>query len=271
MKLRLLIGIALAALLGGASSGAANFEFEKPTAANTGPDPELRLRAYEGKNTITEKGAVIEGRHIRGTLNIKADDVTVRHCLIETKALYGIRAIYGAKNLLIENCELRGMASTAIYGGNFTARSNYIHDQGADGFKPSRNVVIQGNYLTRIGYKEKAHADGVQVSSGADVVIRGNNFDMPSGDKNFRNSICIALLPDFGPIKNVEISNNWLNGGGWTIQSRDKKRGHGAPTGVKIIDNRFGRDYQFGAIVDDGDAIIEGNVWEDTGEPIPQN
>jgi hypothetical protein len=64
----------------------------------------------------------------------------------------------------------------------------------------------------------------------------------------------------------VLIEGNYLNGGAFTVYSREK--GHGDPTNVTITDNAFGRDYLFGILSEDGDLTWTDNYWADTGEYI---
>ncbi len=237
----------------------------QPGPSTTGPlTPDNELRRISSI-TITEDGTVLEGVWITGMVDVRADDVTIRDFKIDATSYYGIKATYGARRLTIEDGEIFGMSSAAVYGGNFEARRIDIHDSGADGFKPTSNALIEKSWLRRLGSKPESHADGVQIRSGSDVVIRENYFDMPSDLPGFNNSICIIVQTGSGPVDNILIQDNWINGGGFSVQVRDKGRGYGPPTNVRINDNRFGRDFQFGPWVTDGDVRKDGNVWSDTG------
>lgn len=237
----------------------------QPGPSTTGPkSADSQLRQISG-TTITQDGTVLEGVFISGTLTIKANNVTVRNFKLSSSSHYGINASFGYKNLTIEDGEIYGPQSAAVYGGNFTARRLNIHDIGNDGFKPTGNAVIEDNWIRRLGYISDSHADGVQMVAGSNVVIRGNYFDMPAGLPGFNNSICMIIQTDDGPINDILIENNWINGGGYSIQIRDKNKGYGAPTNVRIINNRFGRDFQYGPWVTDGNVVKSGNVWDDTG------
>jgi hypothetical protein len=66
----------------------------------------------------------------------------------------------------------------------------------------------------------------------------------------------------------VLIENNYLNGGAYTIYSRDYENGYGPPTNVTIRGNSFGRDYLYGILSEDGSQTWENNRWADTGEQI---
>ncbi len=237
----------------------------QPGPSTTGPlSPDDELR-HLSSITITEDGTVLEGVWVTGIIDVRADNVTIRDFKVEATSYYGIRAIYGASGLTIEDGEIFGMSSAAIYGGNFEVRRVDIHDSGSDGIKPTGNALIENNWFRRLGSKPDSHADGIQMVGGSDVVIRENYFDMRSGLSEFNNSICIIIQTNNGPVDNILIKGNRINGGGYSVQVRDKGTGYGPPTNVRIYDNRFGRDAQFGPWVTDGHVSKEGNVWDDTG------
>lgn len=240
---------------------------ERPGVNNTGPlVDESALVEYTGPGTITIDDTVIEGVVVQGTLNIQASNVIVRNFVIHATSFYGIN-IGSGSNILIEDGIIEGMQSAGILGSNFTARRLEVYNSGADAFKPNSNWLIESSWIHHLGFIENSHADGIQMVAGRNGVARGNYFDMPNGVAGYNNSICIFLGTDFGVIDNILIEENWINGGGWSIQSRDKNDGYGAPTNISILANRFGRDALFGPWVVDGSSrITDNNVWDDTGE-----
>jgi len=40
------------------------------------------------------------------------------------------------------------------------------------------------------------------------------------------------------------------------------------PTNIRILNNIFYRDYHYGPFSIEGNPVIEGNVWADTGGPV---
>jgi hypothetical protein len=238
----------------------------KPTKESTGPRT-ANLKPL-ASTKITQPG--VYENFTSGSVTVAASNVTLRNCIIKTSSSYGVKIDGNQSGILIEHCDISGMDSAAVYGGGFTARWNYIHNSGADGFKPTKNAVIESNYLTELGYKPEAHADGIQMESGSNVVIRGNNFAMAK-QPGFKNSHAIIVQSANGPVSNITVENNWINGGGFSIQFRDKQRGHGAPSGISIRNNQFGPDYQFGPWNIDGNTKPCSNVWQGTGALMPQN
>jgi hypothetical protein len=242
----------------------------KPGANNTGPlINESSLKAYTGPTTITKAGTVIEGVLIKGQINVEADNVVFRNFVIRTSAYYGIQSINGAKNLLIEDGLIEGMKSAAVYASNFTAKRLEIRNSGADGIKAESNFLIESNWIHQLGYISTSHADGVQMVQGKDGVIRGNYFDMIPGTDGFKNSQCLMISTNNGHITNIKIEKNWINGGGYSVQIRDKETSdYGVPTNMVVIANRFGRDHQFGVWKFDGNVFTDLNVWDDNGTLI---
>lgn len=243
---------------------------ERPGPGNTGPKtPEANMEVYSGPSEITEDGAIIERVIFNKAITISASNVTIRDFVSRHDDHHAFRTSGSARNFLIEDGLVEGMKSSAVYGSNFTARRLHVRDSGNDGFKPHSNYVIENCWIHHLGYIPGAHADGIQQREGSNGVLRGNYFDVVSGDAGYFNHIAIFLSTAAGPIDNVLIEENWINGGGISIQVHDKQRGFGPPTNVRIINNRFGRDATWNIWRIDGTAVTYGNVWDDTGELVP--
>jgi hypothetical protein len=217
--------------------------------------------------TIRVDGTVIENVTLTGPITVEADNVTIRNFKINTTSFYGINASKGAKNLLIEDGEIQNATSSGLYGGNLIARRLYIHNVGADAIKLTENATVETSFITDVGFVDGAHADGIQMVAGSNVLVQGNNFHMPYNDPDYINSQVMILQTNNAAVDNIQMVNNWFNGGGYSIQIRE--RNYGTPTNMKLINNRFGRDFQFGPWIIDGDGTeLSGNVWEDTGALI---
>lgn len=235
----------------------------KPTVANTGPKGTLTQR---GAFTVSTPG-VVENFHATGTVKITASNVTLRNFKVTTSSENCVRVEEGARNVVLEDGECDGASSSGITGEGFTARRLYVHNMGSDAFhlNDAGNVTIEASYITDLGYKSSSHADGVQVSSGTNVTIRGNHFYMPGDDPKYNNSQIFMIKPDAGPISNLRIEGNWLNGGGYSVNMA------GGNTNVQIMNNRFGKEYSFGPLRLSGSPQVCGNVWDSDGSLLPQN
>ncbi len=258
--------------------------YVKPGAHNTGHDGNL-TKTFQCTcnidqswlNTNNGGSKVIENVRFNGRVNVWEDGVTIRNFLVDG-GLFGIyNGVFEGhivSGLILEDGELINSENSGLVVSNAEVRRVHAHHQGADAFKPFRNVLLEGNYAHHLGSKAPdVHADGVQMVGGSNITIRGNNFDMKHDEPGFTNSQVMIIQTDLSGIDSVAIDHNWINGGGFSVQLRDKGNGYGCPTNVDLTDNRFGREYQFGllATAGCGGFNISGNVWDDTGEPVPIN
>jgi hypothetical protein len=93
--------------------------------------------------------------------------------------------------------------------------------------------------------------------------------DMVSADLDTK-----PLDQDGGKVAtDLHIDGNWLDGGGCTLNFAHK----GGPTpmtGIYVTNNRFGRgsQYQCPILISTQTILSQnsGNVWDDTGAPIPK-
>ncbi len=243
------------------------FESLKPGPGNTGPSDETLLTP-SGSLIITQDGAVIENANITGSVTIRANNVTLRNFRIDGGGtFYGIRANEGYTGGLFEDGEITNIRSAGILGTGFIADRLEIHESGGDGLKVQGSggpTVVMRSWIHHLGTNDGAHADGNQSRSGQDIQFIGNHCDMPITDPApYKSNACMFLQTAEGPLDNVEIRDNWLNGGNYTIYCNG--------TNIRVIGNRFGREYRYGIRnnCSGPDTRWSGNVWDDTGEAIP--
>jgi hypothetical protein len=255
----------------------------KPDATNTGlavtGKTEASLRVVSGSYTA-KAGEVLDGVKFTGGVIIPAgaDNVVIRNCLI-TGGKYGVQSIDGAKNLLVENTEIRGTSGKGMLIHHATVRRVYIHDVGSDGIfvHVDGDVLVEYSFITRCGFNNATdHVDGIQVHNpGSNIVIRYNQIYLPSSAYNggwagtwgALNS-CIVFQSDWGSISNSTIQNNWLYGGGYTVRLEEK--GGYEITGITVSGNRFGRDYDYGprGTIGSPGFTWTNNVYDDNGQVI---
>jgi hypothetical protein len=238
----------------------------KPDATNTGPSNAGILVNSAGV-TINTPGAVVENKNFTGMVFITANNVTLRNFRIDaTGDSYGISAAQDKTGIVIEDGEIHDATGDGIYGTGYTARRINVHHCGGDGFKHQGDGAIQNCWVHDLGTAEGAHADGVQIMSGSNISITGNNFDMPIDVPGTSSNSAVFIRTAFGPIDNVTVDGNWMNGGNYTVYSVNYLGD--IPTNVSITNNRFGRDYRYGILDLEGTVTLSGNVWDDTGLPI---
>lgn len=248
-----------------------------PTAATTGPVNESAIPdEASGRLTSSFDGQVLENFHATEVVVVH-DDVTIRNFRVtrdDPNLWFAIALMEHAETgidvqgTVIEDGQIitRDSAGnpvpsqgTGINGSHVTIRRvdiSYVENAVA-----CRECVVEDNYFHDLVEANDAHNDGFQAGKGANIVIRNNTISVPD-----QQTSAIILGTSAGPIDNVLIEGNFLNGGAYTVYSRDK--GDGPPTNVTITGNAFGRDYLYGILSADGSLTWTNNTWADTGETI---
>jgi hypothetical protein len=220
-----------------------------PGADTTGVPAGVALRVHDGDIVVTTAGTVLDGLDIRGTVSVRANDVTIRNSIVRGKPLSGptgmISNTRGHTGLKIVDTEiapsLRTPHAMGILGGNFTATRVDIHNV-IDGVHINRgNATLEYSWLhDNVHYTDDpnhggddSHDDSIQIQAGDNIRVVGNNI---SGAYNSG----IQLTQDAGRVSNVTIARNLLDGGGCTVNLAEK--GVGPFQGISITDNKFGRN-----------------------------
>jgi hypothetical protein len=245
-----------------------------PTADTTGwRHTGVTLTPYEGERYITEPGTVIDGQDIEDCIVVEAPDVTITRSRIRCESYYPLRVVDGG-SLLVEDTEIDGLGFTdaiCIASGNYTAVRVDCHGVG-DGFRVGDNTVVTDSFAHALVTCDGCHNDAVQATGGAHIVLRHNTLENP-----YSQTSCIMLGNEFGPLTDVLVQDNLLNGGGYTVY------GGGSDSDVdniRILGNRFQRapagfwpDGGYYGPVAHYDPTRpgnqwSGNVWDDNGAAI---
>jgi hypothetical protein len=238
----------------------------KPTAENTGHTGDVSGTV---EYNITSPG--IYENFTAGCIKIKASDVTIRNAVIhsngsgEDACAYGIEVTDNQTNVQIINVTLSGSTSSAIKGankgGSLRIYKSRISATGTDGIKVWNDTTIEQNYITDLGTVAGAHADGVQMVAGNNIIMAANNFDMLN-DEGYLNSQCIIAQSDNGPLSKLSIRRNWVRGAGYCIQILVKEPEFGNPTEYELLNNVSGCGHQFGPWVFEGTPVLSGNYYD---------
>ena len=197
------------------------------------------IKERDGKTVIS--GFILE----YGYLSVEASNVIIEDFLIDAKTfvpnITNIVASGGATGIVIQDGELTGGDGVAVIGDNVTLKRLNIHHIKGDGLKPSNNWWVESCYLHNFGLGYLDHADGVQISGDRysltnDIRMYGNRIDMPVIPYIHVANAAIFLSLDFGPLTNVDIQYNWINGAGNAVilsghYDTDK------PTTAKLLGN----------------------------------
>ena len=269
----------------------------KPTASNTGVPAGTSLTVVNGNQTYSQDNQVISGLDIHGDVQVTGKNVTIKNSIIrgsnnpcrvgtngdDNTALVWVRADYSA-SLTFQDSELSPSYPTACVDGmwavNTTVLRSNIHST-ADGIKAHDSTTVQDSYihdLTLFPFDpnqgptggDGVHNDAIQSYDGnKHIFIIHNNLAMTADDNSD-----YQLTQDLGKqATDIHIENNWLYGGGCSL-NLSHKGGPTPMTGIYILNNRFGRNTNFSncPIIISTQTVLSqntGNVWDDTGTPIP--
>lgn len=242
--------IALIAAPGGAVDGEAGLT-----------DPDI-LTIHDGDYNARTDGEVIENLEIRGTLRVAADNVRVRNVWVYSSGSWTVYVESGSA--MFENMEIGHpdvVGQRGIGGDNLVARNLDIHSV-EDGIKIGTNVFYDNIRVHDLdSLSASPHADAVQADGGANNVLITNSYLDSTGPLANGNA-SVILKSDLGPLDDITFSNNYLNGGNYTVFVRDG--GNGMPTNILFTDNRIGPDRTYGIVSDDGPFGWQNNFLEET-------
>jgi len=215
-----------------------------------------------GATRITTPGQVIDGRDITGSVSIDAPGVVIKNSRIHGSDANGVNVFSG--DVTIYDSEISGFENAIAFGSWKAYRVN-IHNTYGDGVKLGDNVTLQDSWIHDLTPADGAHADGGQMQDGIrNLVVRHNVIDVSAASE--ANS-ALFLAPDFGPSTPgpVLITDNWLDGGNFTLFCVDGGNGQFVVGNITITNNRFGHRGKYGAAQVNVPILQSGNVWGDTG------
>jgi hypothetical protein len=231
-----------------------------PDATTTGVPCGMTL-SPSGSLTINTPGAVIEGLDIRGSVTILADNVTLMNCKI-TSDDWAVINVVGNGDV-VENCEINGMVGDGTRGisGQGTFLNNNIYNVEDGIYITGSNTDIEGNYIHDLQSSNSSpHYDGIQTDSDSggysNITISYNSVV----NQNTQTS-AVNISNYFGPISNVNIDNNLLVGGGYTIYVDGQFSG-GPITQVSVTNNHIGPGYYGPTDFNQTSPDYTGNVYD---------
>jgi len=237
-----------------------------PDSTNTGVPAGVTLKP-SGGITVTTNGAVIDAMDFNGSVNIDADDVTLKRSRIVAGGYWAVNILPNHKNVTVEDCYI----DNGTGGGEGIQiqeqtnlqllRNEIVH--GADGISigGAQTALIQDNYIHDLRGTPDSHFDGVQTDSVHNLTFRHNTII-----NQYDQTSAIMLGTDWGSYDGVVIDNNRLSGGDYTIYAASG--GAGTGNNVQVTNNRLGTG-QYGYLVREATNITaSGNVDDVSGKPI---
>jgi len=220
----------------------------KPGATNTGVPAGTKLTVHEGDLRITTPGTVVDSLDIRGFVQVSAANVTIRNSIVRGYAASSSRSLViqdsASGSLTIESSELFAAAPSywidGVRGFNITVKKSNIHDVVDTVRVTGDNVRIESSWLHDNLHYDVApdqtngtHDDGIQIQKGTNIDVVGNTI-------SDAYNAALMYSPGLGPISDVVVSGNWIDGGGCSVNIAEQGRGPAA--GLVFKNNVFGRD-----------------------------
>jgi hypothetical protein len=237
-----------------------------PNAANTGVPSGTSLKS-SGSLTITKAGTVIDGYDVNGVISIQADNVTVQNTRVRGVGWWSIDVDEGSTGVVIKNCDIDGQGtsgrenSMGVMGPATVLRNDISGVE--NGVTPGSGSLIQDNYIHDLGAPGDPHYDSIQIDgSRSNITILHNTV------LNQHNQTAAVMIDNyFGPIRNINVENNYLGGGGYTVYSDGQFSG-GSITGVKFVNNKVRRGYWGYASIVNNSPVDSGNTDAESGKAI---
>lgn len=239
--------------------------FGMPDANTAGVPAGIALAPYTGPMTITSSGTVVEGKTINGQLTVKASNVTIRNCRIQSNDWWGVEG-EKSPNLHVENCDIIGgnMTNSGILGSGTFIGNDISHVSiGIQLTSNEGGSTIRDNYVHDLFYGiTEPHYDALTMFGGQDgVVVEHNTFSVPRAG----GTASIIMGDNFGPVpNNVRINNNLLLGNpSYAIYVNG--------TNVALTNNYIMKGaYGYFVVNDQHPPTMSGNVlWDDQLDPTP--
>jgi hypothetical protein len=228
----------------------------KPSQYNTGVPRNVALSA-SGALSITQDGGVVDGLDIQGCVVVLANGVTIRRSHIRCGGYYVLEV--AGTNTLIEDVEIEGTTASdvgyAVIGADLTVRRANIHGLSRGAYIGS-NVLIDSCYVHDL---VGTGAMGVGSDAANQLTVQNSNIDLAGLD-----GWAVMVDGAQGPLTNVLVEANWLNGGSWTVRAGDPNGSN-----IQINDNRFGRGATTGPLYLAPNATQARNVYDDNNAPVP--
>jgi hypothetical protein len=224
-----------------------------PTPACTGVPTGTKLTTHSGDLTVSTAGQTIEGLHVTGQLNIRANNVTIRNSQVDgivTNAAFNNEPSYPftISDSTIGAASGCDSAASALGEGNFTASRVLIRGFG-DGIRASApNITIQNSYIKLCSTISESHSDGIQdYVQTANLVFTHNTVDqcgpVPTNGKcNFGGGFTSPIFIDSntnGGTEGAQITNNLVMGGVYSIYLHPQTGRPWTVTGNRIVDKTW--------------------------------
>jgi hypothetical protein len=263
----------------GSSCALPNF----PDASCTGVPAGTTLTIVNGNMDISTAGTEINGKDIRGCVNVTAPGVIIKNSKIACDDLVVHSHVTNGTPLTIQDSELTCNDGVGTAIGDVNIKVLRVHIHGCEnGFDADSDMEIRDSYIHDLFEGPETHTDGLQSAIGSNMIIDHNTIydyktgcHAPAPEGSLCNGTAAVNINNSsnGPVSsNTTISNNLLAGGAYTLYCPI------VPTSnFRVINNHFTTIYgpkvgEYGPATScgpsQGSVIQSGNVIHETGQTI---
>ncbi|MCP3144316.1 right-handed parallel beta-helix repeat-containing protein [Pyxidicoccus xibeiensis] len=241
-----------------------------PGPHNTGVPAGTSLVRHEGDLVLDTPGAVLEDRDIHGRLIIRANNVTVRRCVVHApvpREIAGIISVEGATGVLLEDIEVFAEESSTlqrgVMGGGFTARRLDVHGV-VVGMNLKSGARVEHSWIHALDPVGAQY--GISIFEGRDIGIYDSNVHGPGEEAG----AAVFVNQQYGPTRDVRLERNRLDRGSCIVNLGHA--GGASLSGMVVRNNVFGARtvYDCAVLVSTQTQLsATGNAWEATGVEVP--
>jgi hypothetical protein len=182
-----------------------------PSEANTGPASDVVLTAYTGPKTITTANTVIDSKTVSGDLDIKATGVVIKNSVVNGEVSNydnGATSSFTIQDSIVKNGARD--ACMCIGSHDFTALRVEVIG-GNRGMYCEKNCKIQDSYVHDSALQGEQHGSAIRVEQNTTLIHNKLACDWTDlSNSEIGCSADMTGYPDFAPIKNNTIDNNYF-------------------------------------------------------------
>jgi len=244
-----------------------------PSATTTGVPAGTVLTPHKGDLATTQDYQIIDAVDVQGGgILIRHNHVMVTRCRIKAPSgavsPIGIRVMDGKVGTQVTRCEIdmnMCEAGTGIGYANYVIQGCNIHGA-MKSVQIGDSVMVFDCWIHDPYIGGSSHTEPVGIfgsETPTHSVIRHNRME------NLHSQTAVVFIKtDQGPVQDVIVDHNWLEGGNYTVYSVVGYWDHKTPpTGVQFTSNVFGRGFVYGPRNYEGLVAWSGNRWDD-GSPL---
>jgi polygalacturonase len=177
---------------------------------------------------------VFENVDLSGTVQVRANGVTIRNVRITSNDYWPLRSVSGTGLVIEDVTVVAGPKSQAGIAVDDATIRRVDVSGGPDGLKLGSNVVLEASYIHDLAVFSGSHNDGVELSGTTNIRIIGNTI-LNQADQ----TSALFIGGNSSPTSDITVASNLFAGGGYTVYGPEGDPGVGPSSDVVVTNNRF--------------------------------